>query len=101
MRLTPLLLTAMAYASQAGAESELYLEVGAGRMWGAQKLERPVEWGMPPDTWSAPPPHATVEAGYSIGRTTIYVMHASSLASGDDRGIEVVGVKHRFVMRLP
>ena len=85
----------------ASAENELYLDIGLGRMWGLAQFERPTAPNTAPSIEEIPSPHAAVEIGYSMGNATIFAMHTSSVTSGDDRGLEVVGVKYRFSVKVP
>ena len=84
--------------------AELYADVGLGHMAGSALVESAAKVGpeSPPGrTFEvARGPHATVEVGYTIGRTSVFASHASSLATGRDEGVNFVGVKHRFSVKV-
>lgn len=106
MRTATLLL--LLIAPSAGA-SELYADVGIGYLWGATWEHTPprcapVSWDDPRDPCrvkEAPGPHAAVEIGYTAGQASLFVLHASSVKSGSDRGVNFVGVKYRFSVKAP
>lgn len=105
-----IVLAALFLAAPAHAEGELYLDVGVGHMWGSTVVEQTTgkAWGDPAGAsqpaahfQDASGPHAAVEAGYKFGQTSVFVSHVSSISSGRDKGVNVVGVKHRFSVRVP
>ena len=97
-------------AAQPVCAAEFYADVGLGHMWGSTlELETPAkalqEPAAPPPERGGPKesagPHATAEIGYAFGGASIFVLHASSVASGRDKGVNVVGVKYRFSVKVP
>lgn len=99
-------------AAQPASAAELYADIGLGKMWGAALELGPSAKVAPPtpgDPSSEPAqgikesdsPHAAVEVGYSFGSASVFVLHASSLASSRDMGVNFVGVKYRFSMKVP
>lgn len=90
--------------------SELYADVSLGHMWGATPvLEEPSTVGITPGgptpdrgyrLEESDGPHAAIELGYSRGRASFFLMHASSVSNSRDMGVNFVGVKYRFSARL-
>lgn len=92
-------------STAACAESGLYLGVGAGAADGMQQVSpypapASAEGGAQPTGG----PFGLLEIGYGfsspLGETSVSAFHLSSMATGRDKGINFLGVTHRFHLKV-